>query len=90
MPHALICALLPRPGATVRRRDVAAATAAACRTQRRPLFVYAGLNDAVPLPGLLLPARLRPSPMVLQMRDLARGALPVRMQRFEAIDFDFA
>lgn len=88
--HTLICALLPRPGATVRRRDVAAATAAACRVQRRPLFVYTGINDAMPLPGLLLPARLRPSPMVLQMRDLARGALPVRMQRFEAIDFDLA
>ena len=89
-PHALICALLPRPGATVRRRDVAAAVAAACRVQRRPLFVYAGINDAVPLPGLLLPARLRPSPMVLQMRDFARDAQPVAMGRFETLDFDFA
>ncbi len=89
-PHALICALLPRPGAEVRRRDVGAAVSAACRLQRRPLFVYAGINDAVPLPGLLLPARLRPSPMVLQMRDLARGAPPVTMGRFETLDFDFA
>lgn len=89
-PHTLICALLPRPGASVRRRDVAAVVAAACRVQRRPLFVYAGINDAVPLPGLLLPARLRPSPMVLQMRDMMRGALPVPMGRFETLDFDFA
>jgi hypothetical protein len=89
-PHALICALLPRPGATVRRRDVAAVVAAACRVQRRPLFVYAGINDAVPLPGMLLPARLRPSPMVLQMRDMMRGALPFTMERFETLDFDFA
>ena len=44
----------------------------------------------MPLPGLLLPARLRPSPMVLQMRDLARGAPPVTMGRFETLDFDFA
>ncbi len=89
-PHALICALLPRPGVEVRRRDVAAAVAAACRMQRRPLFVYAGINDAVPLPGLLLPARLRPSPMVLQLRDLERGAPPVAVGRFETLDFDFA
>ena len=89
-PHTLICALLPRPGATVRRRDVLAATAAACRMQRRPLFVYAGVNDAVPLPGLLLPARLRPSPMMLQMRDLERGAPPFPVGRFETLDFDFA
>ncbi|RYC32782.1 GNAT family N-acetyltransferase [Lichenibacterium minor] len=89
-PHALICALLPRHGTTVGRRDVAAVTSAACRLQRRPLFAYAGINDAVPLPGLLLPGRLRPSPMVLQMRDLRRDAAPFRMQRFEAIDFDLA
>lgn len=90
LPHALICALLPRHGATVRRRDVAAAVAAACRAQRRPVFVYAGVNDAVPLPGLLLPARLRPSPLVLQMRDLRRGAPPFAVERFETLDFDLA
>ncbi|WP_237476679.1 GNAT family N-acetyltransferase [Lichenibacterium dinghuense] len=90
LPHALICALLPRPGAAVSRRDVSAAVAAACRLQRRPFFVYAGLNAAVPPPGLPLPARLRPSPMVLQLRDLKRGALPVPIERFETLDFDFA
>ncbi len=71
--HTLLCALLPRPGARPGRREVAAAVSAACRMHRRPVFVYAGINDAVPLPGLLLPARYRPSPMILQMRDFAPG-----------------
>ena len=89
-PHTMICALLPRPGAAVRRGEVAAAVAAACRLHGRPLFVYAGLNAAVPRPGLLLPERLRPSPMVLQTRDLrAEAAAPLAVTRFEAIDFDF-
>lgn len=88
--HTLLCALLPRPGTAPTRRDVAAAVSAACRLHRRPLFVYAGINAAVPLPGMLLPGRLRPSPMILQMRDFADGAAPVVPSRFEALDFDFA
>ena len=83
-------ALLPRPGATPARRDVGAVVSAACRLHRRPLFVYAGINGGVPLPGMLLPGRLRPSPMILQLRDFAEGAPPFAPSRFEAIDFDFA
>ncbi|WP_165359350.1 GNAT family N-acetyltransferase [Lichenibacterium minor] len=88
--HTLLCALLPRPGATPARRDVGAVVSAACRLHRRPLFVYAGINGGVPLPGMLLPGRLRPSPMILQLRDFTEGAPPFAPSRFEAIDFDFA
>lgn len=89
-PHTMICALLARPGAAPGRGAVAAAVSAACRLHGRPLFVYAGLNAAVPRPGLLLPERLRPSPMVLQTRDLRpEPASPLAVARFEAIDFDF-
>lgn len=92
--HTLLCALLPRANARPGRREVAAVVSAACRAHRRPLFVYAGVNAAVPLPGALLPARFRPSPMILQTRDFAEGAsvprAPLRLSRFEVIDFDFA
>ncbi len=88
--HTLLCALLARPGSAPRRRDVAAVVSAACRLHRRPLFVYAGINDALPLPGLLLPARLRPSPMILQLRDFDPAAPPLVFSRFEPLDFDFA
>ena len=88
--HTLLCAFLARPGSAPRRRDVAAAVSAACRLHRRPLFVYAGINDALPLPGVLLPARLRPSPMILQLRDFDPAAAPLAPSRFEPLDFDFA
>jgi hypothetical protein len=88
--YTLICALLPRSGMRVRGRDVAAVIKAACRTHRKPLFVYTGLNDAVPLPGFALPKRLRPSNMILQLRDFAPDTEPFAFQRFEPLDFDFA
>ena len=89
MAHTMICALLARPGTAPGRGDVAAAVSAACRLHRRPVFVYTGLNAAVPRPGMDLPRRFRPSPMVLQARDLAPGGDPLAVARFEALDFDF-
>ncbi len=88
--HTLLCAFLARPRSAPRRRDVAAVVSAACRLHRRPLFVYAGINNALPLPGVLLPARLRPSPMILQLRDFDAAGAPLAFSRFEPLDFDFA
>ena len=88
-PHTMLCALLARPGTRPARGAVAAVVSAACRLHGRPLFVYAGINAAVPLPGILLPARLRPSPMILQTRDFRPEAPPLAFSRFEALDFDF-
>lgn len=90
VPHTLVCALMPRPGAHVGRQDVSSLARAACALHRRPLFVYAGVNRDVPLPGVTLPERLRPSAMMVQARDFAPGAAPVRFDRFELLDFDFA
>lgn len=88
-PHTMLCALLARPGTRPGRGAVSAVVSAACRLHGRPLFVYAGLNAGVPLPGVLLPARLRPSPMILQVRDFRPEAPPLAISRFEALDFDF-
>lgn len=88
-PHTMLCALLARPGTRPGRGAVSAVVSAACRLHGRPLFVYAGINAGVPLPGVLLPARLRPSPMILQMRDFRPEAPALAISRFEALDFDF-
>ena len=90
VPYVLLCAFLARPGARIASRDVRALTGAACTLHRRPVFVYAGINAAVPLPGRTLPDRLRPSPMEVQIRDFAAPAVPVAFDRFEMLDFDFA
>lgn len=89
LPHTLICAMMGRPGARVSRADVGRLTSAACALQGRPLFVYVGLNTAVPLPGWSAPARFRPSPMIVQCRDLTATQAPPPFERFELLDFDF-
>lgn len=89
LPHTLLCAMMARPGARVARADVTRLTSAACALQGRPPFVYVGLNTAVPLPGWRLPARLRPSPMIVQCRDLTATQGPPPFERFELLDFDF-
>jgi hypothetical protein len=62
---------------------------AACHFWKRPLFVYAGVNDNLAgLPGIPLPARLR-APMLVQSRDLDPEASQTRFGRFQLIDSDF-
>ncbi len=89
VPMTLLCAFLPRHGAAVRARDVRALRTAAAQFHRRLVTVYIGRNARVPPPGSAVPARLRPSLMVVQARDLASEHAPV-LDRFELIDFDFA
>lgn len=88
LPLVLICGLLGRPGTPARPGDVRALVADACRLHRRPVFIYVGCNGPMPLPGWRVPARLRPSMMVVQARDL-RSENPLTLDRFELIDFDF-
>jgi hypothetical protein len=88
--HTLLCAFLARPGAHIRHGEVEQLVRAACRFWRLPVFVYAGVNSRLPkLPGLALPARLRP-PILVQFRDLADESFRPRFARFELIDSDFA
>lgn len=87
--YTLLCGFFARPSATVTTGAVRELVRAACRFWKRPLYAYAGVNDRLPsLPGVPLPARLRP-PMLVQLRDLAAGKPEVRLTRFQLIDSDF-
>ena len=83
-----VCATLTAPGTTA--CDVAKLFAAACRFHRLPWLVYVGFNHAVShMPGLKIPAALRPTPMTLAIRDL-EGDIRPQFGRYESVDFDFA
>ena len=87
--YTLLCGFFARPTATISSGAVRELVRAACRFWKRPLFVYAGVNDRLPtLPGIPLPARLRP-PMLVQLRDLGPERPDVRLSRFQLIDSDF-
>jgi hypothetical protein len=87
--YALLCGFFARPTATISSGAVRELVRAACRFWKRPLFVYAGVNDRLPtLPGIPLPAGLRP-PMLVQLRDLGPERPGVRWSRFQLIDSDF-
>ncbi len=87
----LAVAFLRATGTTPSKADVRAVTRAACALWKRPLFIYAGLNRTLPAtPGIRLPKRARPSPMLLQMRDFAPEREQLDFDRFQLIDFDFA
>jgi hypothetical protein len=90
VPYVLMCAYLRRRGTTPLSADVNAVTRAASAFWRWPFFVYAGLNKTLPIPGLSLPEKLRPSPMLLQVRDFAPERAKLEFDRFQLIDFDFA
>jgi hypothetical protein len=87
--YALLCGFLVRPQARVTSSAVHELTRAACRLWKHALFVYAGVNNGLPaLPGMAVPARLRP-PMLVQLRDFNTEELDVRFDRFQLIDSDF-
>lgn len=88
--YTLLCGFFARPaGKKISNADVRGLVRAACRLWRRPVFVYVGVNEAIPsMPGAELPQRLRPSLMHLQLRDFGEGE-PIKLDRFQLIDFDF-
>ncbi len=91
IPHTLICALFARPGAEVARSDLRRLTRAACVMWQRPIFAYCGINRALSnVPGLRLPSWLRPSPLVVQLRDFRPTGRNVVFDRYQLIDSDFA
>jgi hypothetical protein len=90
IPHTLLCAFLRRTSVSPGRASVGALTRAATAWWKRPVHVYAGINKTLPaLPGVKLPAPVRPSPLLLQMRDFAPERGPLDLQIFQLIDFDF-
>jgi hypothetical protein len=89
--YTLLCGFLVRSFAHVESGNVGVLVRAACHLSKRPLFIYAGLNNALPVnPGFLLPRWLRPSPMLLQLRDFQPERPEPSFDRYQLIDFDFA
>jgi hypothetical protein len=89
--YTLLCGFVGVPGATIARPEMRCLIRAACRTWRKPLFVYAGLNrQLAAMPGLAIPRRVRPSLMLMQLRDFKPDKTPVAFDHFQLIDFDFA
>ena len=87
--YALLCGFFVRPQAKVTSGDIRVLTGAACRHWKHAFFVYAGVNDSLPvLPGFVLPARLR-APILIQLRDFHADQLDMRFDRFQLIDSDF-
>ena len=90
-PYLLVCGLFQRQGFKASVRDIRAVVRAACNHWRRPLFVFPGFNELLPsLPGWVLPNAIRPSTMLLQLRDFKPDRAPLRLDRYQPIDFDFA
>jgi hypothetical protein len=89
--HTLLCGFLVRPGHRASQAELDQAVRAACQMWGCRLFVYVGVNNKLPrLPGLVLPRRVRPSPMLVQLRDFRPDKAPLQLDRYELIDFDFA
>jgi Acetyltransferase (GNAT) domain len=89
--HTLLCGFLVRPGHCASQSELDSAVRAACLMWGCRLFVYVGVNNKLPRPpGLVLPQRIRPSPMLVQLRDFRPDKAPLRLDRYELIDFDYA
>jgi hypothetical protein len=89
--HTLLCGFLVRPGHRASQAELDQAVRAACQMWGCRLFVYVGVNNKLPRPpGLVLPRRVRPSPMLVQLRDFRPDKAPLQLDRYELIDFDFA
>jgi hypothetical protein len=87
--HTLLCGFFARPDAAVASSAVRELIPAACRFWKQRIFVYAGVNHRLPgLPGIALPARLRP-PILVQLRDFDADEPNLRFDRFQLIDTDF-
>ncbi|KPB01482.1 hypothetical protein [Ahrensia marina] len=91
MPYTLLAAFLRRTNVSPDKADVTRLTRAATAFWKHPLYIYAGINKTLPLtPGISLPPKLRPTPMLLQMRDFSPEKGKLDLDRFQLIDFDFA
>lgn len=90
--HTLLCGFLVRPGGRACESEMDDVVRAACLMWSRRFYVYVGTNTKLPKsPGVVMPERIRPSPMLVQLRDFRSGqAPPFRLDRYELIDFDYA
>jgi len=87
--HVLLCGFFARPQARVTASETRDLIRAACRFWKRPVFVYAGINESLPrLPGFAIPIRFR-RPVLVQLRDFDSEEASVRFDRFQLTDSDF-
>ena len=87
--HVLLCGFFARPDAAIASGAVRELIRAACRFWKHWIFVYAGINNRLPrLPGIAIPARLRP-PILVQLRDFDTSEPELRFDRFQLTDSDF-
>lgn len=87
--YTLLCGFFARAGAAVTSSDTSRLVRAACHFWGHRIFVYAGVNNALPrLPGIELPVRLR-APVLVQLRDFDSDEPNLRFDRFQLIDSDF-
>jgi hypothetical protein len=91
VPYTLYCGFFVRRGAIVTQRDMRAVMRSASHVWKRPLFVYPAFYRTLPeLPGWRVPGMIRPSTMLIQLRDFHSHKPPLQWDRYQAIDFDFA
>lgn len=89
--YTLLCGFLTSPGTVADPGTMRALVRSACGMWGRRVFAYAGINSGLAsLPGIRLPDRIRPSPLLVQLRDFKPDREPLRLDRFQLLDFDFA
>jgi hypothetical protein len=87
--YTMLCGFFARPETVVTSALVSELVRVACRFWKRHLFIYAGINRALPaLPGIALSSRLR-RPMLVQLRRMGTDEMNVQFDRFQLIDADF-
>jgi len=90
VPFAVLCKILPRPGATLPVKAGRYVTAA-CRAHRAPVCVYGGWNAHARVRGVPIPRRLRPSPLVVVFKSFDEDRAPTsgfRIDTWEFLDGD--
>lgn len=88
--YTLLCGFFARPEGRASSAAIRRVVSMACRHWGRPVFAYAGVNTRLAaLPGIRMPEKVRPSPMIVQLRDFKPERGPLRLDRFQVLDFDF-
>lgn len=91
MNYTLLCGFMTQRGVEATPAVVRRLVRDACRMWKHPLFAYAGVNSRLSSPpGIVMPTKFRPSPLLVQLRDFKPDRQPLRLDRFQFLDFDFA
>ena len=90
IPYTLLCGFFVDSAKVPSRREVMRLVDAACVMWSHPLYVHIGLCHTIAaLPGFALPHQLRPSPMLVQLRDFHSEKALMNFDHYQLLDFDF-